>query len=195
METFAPAELRLNGELLEAFLAGTSGTREENVLAEQVTYLLPFHPALPDRIAADLSRLIGALGGEQCLLDWLARRAGRPRLVSHLYRLIGVLNWYGADLAIVAALREVRARSAMPRFVAMQLAPDTDAGTLPSLAWTVETLLGAGRLHQATRLAFGAASMFEKVALRAKNADPCIAGVADEVAWLRTAIAQAHARM
>lgn len=189
-------EYRLDHELVDAFLAGALSARDEDTLAEQVARLLPFHATLPDRIATDLSRLTASLGGEHGLLDWLTERPGRPRLVAHLYRLIGLLDWYSADPAVVSALRQLRAKKLpLPPIVGAHLAPDTDSATLAGLAWAIEMSLGEDRTNKATRLAIGTAELLERLARLASRTDPGVGDLAEDAARLRAAIAEAHTRM
>ena len=188
-------EFRLDHELVEGFRNGTLAPREEDALAEQVARLLPFHWTLPERPAADLSRIIASLGGEHRLLDWLTERSGRPRLVAHLFRLIGLLDWYSAHPAVVSALRDVLANSPLPPIVGAHLTPDVNIASLTGLAWAIETALGEDRTNEATRLAFGAAALFERVARQAGETDPGVGDLADQVARLRVDIAEAYKRM
>jgi hypothetical protein len=188
--------IRLDRELVEALLADRIEPEDENTLADQVSRLLPFHAMLPNSQAGDLSRLTAHLGGERALLEWLARRPGRPRLVAHLYRLIWLLDEYSADPAVVSALREIRAEhEPIPPIVGEHLTPDLDDASLAGLAWAIEALAGDDRLSTATRLAIGAAELLERIALRARHADPGFGALADEVARLRTGIAEAHGRL
>jgi hypothetical protein len=190
------SEYRLDHDLVDAFLARALSARDENALAEQVARLLPFHATLPDRIAINLSRLTASLGGEHGLLDWLTERPGRPRLVAHLYRLIGLLDWYSADPAVVGALRQLRAKkSPLPPIVGAHLAPDTDNATLAGLAWAIEMSLGEDQTNKATRLAIGAAELLEQLARLASQADPSVGDLAEDAARLRAAIAEAHTEL
>jgi hypothetical protein len=113
--------------------------------------------------------------------------------VAHLYRLIWLLDEHSADPAVVSALREIRTEhEPIPRIVGEHLTPDLDDA---SLAWAIEALAGDDRLNTAARLAVGAAELLERIALRARHADPGFGALADEVARLRTGIAEAHGRL
>jgi hypothetical protein len=185
------AEFPLNHELVNGFRAGSLAPRDERVLAEQVTRLLPYHATLPDQISGDLSCLIAALGGEHELLNWLTTYPGRPRLVARLYRLIGLLDWYSADPIVISALREVR-ENPLPPIVGAHLTLDTDSATLAGLAWAIENSVAEDRINKATRLAAGTASVFEQVAQRASQIDPSFGELTETLARLRAAIAEAH---
>jgi hypothetical protein len=189
--TGTATEFRLDHELVEAFRTDTLTPQDEGVLAEQVTRLLPYHATLPDQLAGDLSRVTAGLGGEHELLNWLAQYPGRPRLIAHLYRLIGLLDWYSADPAVISALREVRTNP-LPPIVGAHLAPDTDSATLAGLAWAIETAVAQNQLNKATRLAMDTASVFEQTVRRANQADQSFGDLVEEVARLRDAIAEAH---
>jgi hypothetical protein len=188
--------IRLDRELVEALLSDRIEPEDENTLADQVSRLLPLHAMLPNSQAGDLSRLTAHLGGERALLEWLARRPGRPRLMAHLYRLIWLLDEHSADPAVVSALTEIRTEhEPIPPIVGEHLTPDVDDASLAGLAWAIEALAGDDRLSTATRLAIGAAELLERIALRARRADPGFGALADEVARLRTDIADAHGRL
>jgi len=188
--------IRLDRELVEALLSESIEPEDENTLADQVSRILPFHAMLPNSQAGDLSRLTAHLGGERELLEWLARRPGRPRLVAHLYRLIWLLDEYSADPAVVSALTEIRTEhEPIPPIVGEHLTPDLDDASLAGLAWAIEALAGDDRLSTATSLAIGAAELLERIALRARHTDPGFGALADEVARLRTGIAEAHGRL
>lgn len=189
-------EYRLDHELVEARLAGTIEPDAEDTLADQVSRLLPFHAILPNRQADDLSRLTAHLGGDQALLDWLARRPGRPRLVAHLYRLIWLLDEHSADPAVVSALTEMMTEhEPIPRIVGEHLTPDMNDASLAGLAWAIEAMIGDDRLNTAVRLAIGAAELLERVARRARRADPSFGALADEVARLKSDITEAHGHL
>jgi hypothetical protein len=182
---------RLDHELVEAFRTGALTARDEGVLAEQVARLLPYHATLPDQLAGDLSVIIASLGGEHELPDWLAEYPGRPRLTAHLYRLVGLLDWYSADPAVISALRDIRANP-LPPIVGAHLAPDTDSATLAGLAWAIEASVAQDQLNKATRLALDTASVFEQTVRRANQTDQSFGDLAEELARLRDAIAEAH---
>lgn len=174
-------EYRLDHELVEAAIAGTIEPAAEDALADQVSRLLPCHAILPNRQAVDLSRLITHLGGDQALLEWLARRPGRPRLVAHLYRLIWLLDEHSADPAVVSALTEIMTEhEPIPRIVGEHLTPDMNDASLAGLAWAIEANIGDDRLNTATRLAIGAAELVERTTLHARRADPGFGTLADE---------------
>jgi hypothetical protein len=172
------AEFRLDHDLVGGLLAGTLGPREEHALAEQLVRLLPFRASLPPPIADDLAQVIARAGGEHELLDWLAERPDRPRLVAQLYRLIGLLDWYSGNPAVADALREIR--------------PDD---TLGDLASGIEQAIGEDRLNKATHLAIDAAATLERAARHAIPADPSISNLAMAAPHVRAAIADAYNRM
>jgi hypothetical protein len=59
----------------------------------------------------------------------------------------------------------------------------------------IEALAGDDRLNTVTRLAIGAAELLERIALRARHADPGFGALADAAARLRTGIAEALGRL
>lgn len=55
---------------------------------------------------------------------------------------------------------------------------------------TFSQIIGDDRLNTAARLAIGAAELLERIALRARHADPGFGAFADEVSRLRTDIVE-----
>lgn len=115
--------------------------------------------------------------------------------MAHLFRLIGLLDWYSAHPAVVSELRDVLATSPLPPIVGAHLTPDITIASLAGLAWAIETALGEDRINEATRLALDTAALFERVARRAGETDPGVGDLAEQVARLRVDIAEAYKRM
>ena len=104
-----------------------------------------------------------------------------------------MLDEYSADPAVVSALREIRTEhEPIPPIVGEHLTPDLGDA---SLAWAIEAVAGDDRPNTATRLAIGAAELLERIALRARHADPAFGALVDEVARLRTGIVEARGRL
>jgi len=158
--------------LVDGFVAGTLDRDGEAELAAQVAGLMPFHWRLPNPIAAAMSRVVTHLGGEHELLGWLDQHPGTPRLLARLYVLIGLLDRFSDDPAVVTALAELRAQAPDPPALAGYLVPDTNSTTLASLATQIESLLADGRTDTAVEVAVAAAAMLEQVAPRVVERDP-----------------------
>ncbi len=171
-ERSTPAEFGLDRTLVDAFTDGTLDPQGEETLAEQVARLMPFHWALPNPIAAAMSRIIDHLGDQRALLAWLDRHPGRPRRTARLYVLIGLLDQFSANPAVLTALRELRERTPYPPGLEDHLVPATDEETLASLAFKIEALLGEDRSDDAVELAVATVAMLQQVAPRAGELDP-----------------------
>jgi hypothetical protein len=165
-------EYRLDRELVDAFVSGGLSPDEEDVLADQVARVVPFHWNLPDPLVAALSRLTRHLGGEAALLHWLDRHPGRARTVARLYMFIGLLDRLSAEPAVVTALCELRASDPYPPGLAGHLVPQTTTETLADLAQNIEFLVGDGRVDAAARVVDATGAMLEKVMRRAAEVDP-----------------------
>src|SRR5258705_3784576 len=120
------SDAHLDLALVDAYTAGTLDAQGEAVLAEQVARVIPFHSTAPNPIQAALSRLIGYLRGEPSLWAWLDHHDGRPRMVAQLYEVIGLLDQFSDNSAVVSALREFRARIHYPPGLLGYLLPDTN---------------------------------------------------------------------
>lgn len=167
-----PAQHGLDRALVGAFVAGELDPEDEAALAQQVALLVPFHWNLPTAITEDMTQIIDHLGGQHDLLAWLDRHPGRPRLVARLSVLIGLLDRFSAEPAVVTALGELRARTPFPPGLKGHLVPATDDETLASLAFEIESLLGEARDDDAMGLAMATLAMLQEVAPRAAEIDP-----------------------
>jgi hypothetical protein len=155
------ADIWLDPVLVDAFLGDAQDPRGEELLADQVAHLLPFHAELPNPLASALSRITAHLGGDAGLLEWLDRHPGRPRLTARLFVLISLLDRFSADPVVVNALRELRAEIPYPPGLARYLVPDTTEETLAALSYHIEVLLGDDRKEDAVQLAFAVCDMLE----------------------------------
>ena len=163
---------RLDPELLDPVLAGVADRRTSAALAEQVATVLPWHTTVPPELAGQLTRLIDHLGGDDALLRWLDEYPGRPRLVARAYRLVGLLDQISAAEPVLTALREFRERTRYPPGLEGILPPDTDSGTLASVAQQIEGLLADDRPDDAASAALATIAMLREVAPRAAELDP-----------------------
>jgi hypothetical protein len=182
------ADFHLDREMVDDFVAGRLGPGAEEVLAEQVARVMPFHWSLPHPGAARLSRITRHLGGEPALLAWLDRHPGLPRLTARSYAVIAVLDHLSARSAVVTALGEFRARNPDPPGLADYLPPRTDHETLASLSYAIEALLGDDRADDAVRLADAAAALVRSVSPRAAELDPDVGDLVAELEQARRAI-------
>jgi hypothetical protein len=183
---------RLDPELLDAVVDGETDRQADAALAEQVSTVLPWHAALPTDIAARLTRLVRHLGGDDALLRWLDEHPGRPRVVARAYRLIGLLDQISASPAVVTAVRELRERTPYPPGLEGYLVPDTDSGTLASLAQQIEGLLGDDRPDDAVALSVATIGALRDVVPRAVELDPELRGLEEVLGQLRREIEEAR---
>ncbi|GHB61753.1 hypothetical protein GCM10010377_60930 [Streptomyces viridiviolaceus] len=167
-----PAGFGLDRALVSDFVAGTPTPQREAELADQVARLLPFHWVLPNTLAAGMSEIIDHLGGQHGLVTWLDRHPGLPRLVARLYVVMGLLDRYSEEPAVVTALRESRERTPYPPGLKGCLLPETDDETLAGIAFEIEELLGDGHGEQAAELAEAAATWLQQAAPRAEELNP-----------------------
>ncbi|WP_432042396.1 hypothetical protein [Streptomyces cadmiisoli] len=168
----APTGFALDPVAVSEFVADRLDAPGEAALADQVARLVPFHWSLPNTIAAELSQVTDHVGGQPELLAWLDRYPGMPRLTARLYVLMGLLDQYSSDDAVVTALREFRQRTPYPEGLRGYLVPETDDETLGSLAYRIEEELGDGRTHESVELALATEQWLRQVAPRAEELDP-----------------------
>lgn len=168
----APAGFGLDPALVGDFVAGTLGPQGEAALADQVARLLPFHWALPNKLTEAMTQVIDHLGGQRDLMAWLDGHSGLPRLVARLYVLMGLLDQFSEEPAVVTALRESREQTPCPPGLQGYLVPETDDETLGSIAFKIEELLGDGREKEAVELALATAAWLHQAAPRAEQLDP-----------------------
>lgn len=148
-----PDRFGLDSPLVGGFLSGTLTPDEEARLADEVAQLLPHHWDLPNKSVERLTPLIDHLGGQKELMVWLDRHPGRPRRVARIYVLMGNLDRYSDDAAVLDALRRARARTPFPEGLRGHLTPATTDATLAGLSSGIEGLLSEGREGDATALA------------------------------------------
>jgi hypothetical protein len=186
MEPEGPVSVfRLDPDLLDAVVAGTADERASAALADEVATVLPWHATMPHELAGQLTRLIRHLGGDDALLRWLDEHPGKPRLVARAYRLVGLLDEISASDAVVTALREFREHTRYPEGLEKYIPPDTDTGTLASLAQHIEARLGDDRPDEAVDIAFATIAMLSQVAPRAAELDPELGRLGDVLERLR----------
>ncbi|MEW2466496.1 hypothetical protein AB0919_15940 [Streptomyces sp. NPDC046994] len=176
----APPGFGLDRVLVSDFIAGSTDRQDESELADQVARLVPFHWVLPNTLASAMSELIEHLGGQTQLMTWLDRYPGLPRLVARLYVLMGLLDQFSENTAVVTALRESRQRTPYPAGLRDSLVPETDDETLAGISFKIEELLGDGRRKEAVELALATAAWLQKAAPRAEELDPAV-GDLDEL--------------
>jgi hypothetical protein len=184
----------LDPALVDAYIAGTLDAQGEAVLAEQVARVIPFHSTAPNPIQAALSRLIGYLGREPGLWAWLDHDEGRPRAVARLYEVMGLLDQFSDNPAVVSALRELRARIHYPPGLLGYLLPDTNEETLASLAGQIEQILAEDEPDQAMDVAAAALGMLEGIAPVAERTDPDLVDLSRRLEQVRGRLAGATAR-
>jgi hypothetical protein len=180
----------LDRKLVDAFTSGKLDHSGEAALAEQVARLLPTHWMLPNSAAAALSKLTKHLGGPAALEAWLDGYPGRPRLVARTYRLIGLLDRLSGRRAVVTALAEIRAEAGDPPGLQGYLMPATTVETLASLAQEIESILADHPVGDALRLALATVDLLQRLAPRARELDPDLSGLDDELTEIRRSLAK-----
>ncbi|GAA3776999.1 hypothetical protein [Streptomyces chiangmaiensis] len=181
----APPGFGLDRVLVSDFVAGSLDPQREAELADQVARLVPFHWGLPNTLASAMSELIEHLGGQSRLMVWLDRYPGLPRLVARLYVLLGLLDGFSENTAVVGALREFRERTPYPPGLKGCLVPETDDETLAGIAFKIEELLGDGRRKEAVELSLATAAWLQKVAPRAEELDPSVGDMGELMEHVR----------
>jgi hypothetical protein len=163
-----PDGFALDSWKVSGFTAGTLSPEDEARLADEVAQLLPHHWDLPTKSVEALTPLVDHLGGQRELMAWLDRHPGRPRLIARIYVLLGHLDRYSDDPAVLAAVRHARAQDPYPIGLRGYLTPETNDETLGGLAFRIEELLGDNREEDATALALTTADWLRRAA---QNAD------------------------
>ncbi|MEU3663443.1 hypothetical protein AB0E77_27435 [Streptomyces sp. NPDC032940] len=177
--TSAPAGFGVDQGLVTAFEAGTLPPAGQEELARQVARQLPAHWSQSNTLAEAMTRFIDHLGGRRELITWLDGYPGLPRLTARLYVLMGLLDRYSEDPAVVTALREYRERDPYPAGLRDHLVPETDDETLAGLSFAVEELLGDGQQEKAVGLALATTDCLRQVAPRAAELDPATADMGE----------------
>ncbi|MET7289269.1 hypothetical protein [Streptomyces sp. NPDC005573] len=176
----APPGFGLDGDLVARFVSGRLDAEGKAALADEVARVLPFHYVLPNTTAEELAQVVAYLDGEPKLIAWLDRYPGLPRLGARLYVLMGLLDGYSENPAVVTALRESRERTPVPPGLAGALVPGTGDETLAGLAYRIEDLFGDGERKKAVDLALATVAWLRSVAPRAEELDKEL-GDMDEV--------------
>lgn len=152
-----PDRFGVDMPLVGGFLSGTLTPDEEARLADEVAELLPHRWDLPNRTVERLTPLIDHLGGQKELMVWLDRHPGLPRHMARIYVLMGNLDRYSDDPAVLDAVRRARAQTPYPEGLREHLTPATTDATLTGLGSAIEGLLSDGREDDATALALATA--------------------------------------
>ncbi|MFD8733656.1 hypothetical protein ACFV06_01935 [Streptomyces sp. NPDC059618] len=161
----------LDSAMVSDFIAGTLGSQDEERLAGDVAEMLPHHWDLPTKSVEALTPLMDHFGSQQKLMAWLDDHPGRPRLTARIYVLLGHLDQYSEDHAVLAAVRHARAQDPYPDGLRGYLTPDTNDATLGGLASRIEELLGDNREKDATALALATADWLRRAAQNAEAPD------------------------
>ncbi|MER5407624.1 hypothetical protein [Streptomyces sp. NPDC002769] len=167
-----PAGFGVDRSLVSGFVAGELSQQEEAELARQTAMLMPFHWSQPNSYASIMSQITDHLGGQRGLVTWLDSFPGLPRLVARLYVLMGILDRYSENAAVVTALRELRERTPYPAGLKGYLVPETDDDTLAGIAFRIEELLGDEEKDGAVDLALATTTCLRQIAPRAEEMDP-----------------------
>jgi hypothetical protein len=175
----------LDPALVDGFVAGKLDEHGEAFLAGEIAKVLPFHAELPHPLAAQLTRIADALGGEPAVWAWLDRFPGRPRAIARLYAAQGLLDRVGAEPAVVTALAEYRTHTPFPPGLENHLVPVTSVETLPSLSGEIELLLRRDQVDEAVRVALAATELLARLAPRVAELEPALAGLGSEVEQTR----------
>jgi hypothetical protein len=146
------ADVRLHGDVVEAFCAGRLDRAEEAALAEQVAQVYVWEPILPNATVIMMGRLTRHLGGQAEILRWLSAFPGKPRLVAAVVGINDILGALSGDQAIVDGVRELRTQPRYQRALAAYWAPSTDHTTLSDLAESAKHMLREDRFSSAVHL-------------------------------------------
>ncbi|MET7743671.1 hypothetical protein [Streptomyces sp. NPDC005385] len=161
----------LDNRKVAAFISGTISAEDEAALADEVARLLPHHWDLPTKSVEALTPLVDHLGGQPQLMVWLDHQPGLPRLTARIYVLLGHLDQYSENSAVLDAVRHARAQNPYPAGLRGYLIPETNDETLGGLAFRIEELLGDNRQQDATALALTTADWLRRAARDAENPD------------------------
>ncbi|MFG2476248.1 hypothetical protein [Streptomyces fagopyri] len=188
-----PAGFGVDRSLVSGFVAGELSQQDEAELARQMAGLMPFHWSQPNSYASIMSQVTDHLGGQRGLVTWLDGFPGLPRLVARLYVLMGLLDQYSENAAVVTALRELRERTPYPAGLKGYLVPETDDDTLAGIAFRVEELLGDREKGRAIDLALATTDCLRQIAPRAEEMDPELGDLAELMDHIRQDIQDAAA--
>ncbi|WP_028801266.1 hypothetical protein [Streptomyces sp. 142MFCol3.1] len=170
----APEGFGLDRALVSGLVSDSLSPQDEATLAKQVAQLLPFHWAQSNTLAVTMTEIVDHLGGHRELMAWLDRFPGLPRLTARLYVLLGLLDQYSEEHAVVRAFREYREHTPYPPGLRGYLVPQTDDSTLAGLAFRIEELLGDGEVTESVDLALATATCVEQIAPRAEELDATV---------------------
>jgi hypothetical protein len=112
--------------------------------------------------------------------------------VARTFRLVGLLDQISGSRAVVTALRELRERTPYPPGLEGYLVPDTDSGTLASLAQQIEGLLGDDRPDDAVALSLATIDALRELLPRAVELDPELRGLEEQLGQLRREIEESR---
>ncbi|MFS4096888.1 hypothetical protein [Streptomyces sp. AF1A] len=186
-----PDRFGIDLDKASSFVDGTLGAKDEARLADEVAELLPLCWSLANKAVETLTPIIDHLGGQRELMAWLDRHPGRPRLTARIHVLLGLLDQYSENAAVLGALRESRARDPYPAGLRGHLVPETDEETLSSLAHRIELCLGDGNEKEAVALALATADWLRRVAGEAESPDPAVRELGHLMAHLHEDIGKA----
>lgn len=189
-----PDGFALDGLKVSGFIAGTISAEDEATLADEVAQLLPHHWDLPTKSVEALTPVVDHLGGQQQLMAWLDRHPGRPRLIARIYVLLGHLDQYSEDPAVLAAVRHARSQDPYPAGLRGYLTPDTNDETLGGLAFRIEELLGESREEDATALALATADWLRGAARNAETPSPDVSEMGELMEHMHQDISEAAPR-
>ncbi|MGW7609426.1 hypothetical protein ACWGKW_19550 [Streptomyces sp. NPDC054766] len=186
-----PDGFTLDGLKASGFIAGTLSAEDEATLADEVAQLLPHHWDLPTKSVEALTPVIDHLGGQPELMAWLDRHPGRARLIARIYVLLGHLDQYSDDPAVLAAVRHARAQDPYPVGLRGYLTPETNDETLGGLAFRIEELLGDNREEDATALALTTADWLLRAARNADTPSPDVREMGELMGHMHQDISEA----
>lgn len=181
----------LDNTKIAAFIDGSISTEDETALADEVARLIPHHWDLPTKSVEALTPLVDHLGGQPQLMAWLDHHPGLPRLTARIYVLLGHLDQYSEDPAVLDAVRHARSRNPYPTGLRGYLAPETNDETLGGLAFRIEELLGDNRRQDATALALTTSDWLRRAAQDAESPTSDVRGMGELMGHMHHDISEA----
>ncbi|WP_250403310.1 hypothetical protein [Streptomyces cellostaticus] len=189
-ETVGPDRFGIDLDRAARFVDGTLGADDEARLAEEVAELLPLCWNLPNKAVETLTPIIDHLGGQRELMAWLDGHEGRPRLTARIFVLLGLLDRYTDDAAVLDTMRAARARDPFPAGLRGELLPETDEETLSSLAYRIEKRL-ADDEKEAVALSLATTGWLRRIADDADDPDPSVRELGSLMAHVQQDIGEA----
>ncbi|OIJ64982.1 hypothetical protein [Streptomyces mangrovisoli] len=189
-----PDRFGLDSLLVGGFTAGTLTPDDEARLAEEVAAALPHQWDLPTKAIEQLSSVVDHLGGQKELMRWLDDHPGKPRRMARIYVLMGNLDQYSDDAAVVDAVRRAREQTPFPDGLRGYLSPATTDGTLAELASRIEGLLSEGHDDEATALALATTDWLQHAARDVPDAGAELHEVGDLMGHLHQDISEPDPR-